>query len=645
MVQRQSDVKAMSTGTHMFLWLVLLGFWSGAAALRAQPLDYLWANGMGCPAPAGSADAGYATKVDPSGNVYVTGAFTGTVDFDPGANVANLTATGVGGDIYVAKYDGLGNYLWAFRMGGTAPDEGLALALAPAGVGVYVTGRYFMPSQDKAFLMLVDAMGNVQWTQFISGGSSNCFVHGRAIAVDPSGNILLTGSYTWTVDLDPGAGALTYTSNGSTNIYLAKYDPSGNLIWGISAGSTGTDIASGLAIDAAGDIYLTGRFTGTVDFDPGPGVVNRTATSTDAVVAKYSSAGALLWLNGFGGTGVDDAIAVALDPSGNVVVTGAFFSSMDIDPGAGVVNLTSAGLDDVFLVSFDQNGNFNWGGAMGGSGADTGRGVAVDALEICVTGRFSATADMDPSAAVSNLTSVAASQDVFIAQYTFGGSLVAAQGVGGVGPDVGNSIDLYPNGDVVITGPFWNTADFDPNAGMANLTALASGDSYVARYVRNTVLPVELVYFDAECSGAAVLLEWSTASESNSDHFDVERSTDGTAWETIGSVAAAGQSIQTVAYRIEDAHPLNGTAYYRLRQFDTDGSATTSLIVAVDACQDAHVVREVLFDAGGRQVPTWNGTSEALADGVYLLRSEYSNGSVKARQVPVVAGRIGAIKD
>ena len=123
-----------------------------APSLLAQPLDYLWANGMGCPAPAGSADAGYATKVDPSGNVYVTGAFTGTVDFDPGANAANLTATGVGGDIYVAKYDGLGNYLWAFRLGGTAPDEGLAMALAPGGGGVYVTGRWFQPSQDLSLI-------------------------------------------------------------------------------------------------------------------------------------------------------------------------------------------------------------------------------------------------------------------------------------------------------------------------------------------------------------------------------------------------------------------------------------------------------------------------------------------------------------
>ena len=115
-------------------------------------------------------------------------------------------------------------------------------------------------------------------------------MHGRAIAIDPAGNILLTGSYTWTVDLDPGPGAMTFTSNGSTNIYLAKYDPSGNFIWGISAGSTGTDIASGLAVDAAGDIYLTGRFTGTVDFDPGPGLVNGTAIGIqDAVVAKYSS--------------------------------------------------------------------------------------------------------------------------------------------------------------------------------------------------------------------------------------------------------------------------------------------------------------------------------------------------------------------
>lgn len=620
--------------------MVFVCSYYGVSPLCAQPLDYLWANGMGCPAPAGSADAGYATKVDPSGDVYVTGAFTGTVDFDPGVNVATLTATGVGGDIYVAKYDGLGSYLWAFRMGGTAPDEGLALALAPGGAGVYVTGRWFQPSQDKAFLTLVDPAGNVQWTKLISGGSTNCSAHGRAIAIDPVGNILLTGSYTWTVDLDPGPGAMTYTSNGSTNIYLAKYDPSGNFIWGISAGSTGTDIASGLAVDGTGDIYLTGRFTGTVDFDPGPGVVNRTATSTDAVVAKYSSAGTLLWVNGFGGTGVDDAIAVSLDPAGNVVVTGAFFSTMDIDPGAGVVNITAAGLDDAFLVSFNSNGAFNWGGAMGGIGADTGRGLVVDAVEICVTGRFSATADMDPSVGTAALVSVAASQDVFIAQYTLGGSYIVAQGVGGVGPDVGNGIDLYPGGDVVITGPFWNTADFDPNAGVADITALASGDSYVARYARSTPLPVELLSFNGRCQGATVLLEWSTASELNNDHFDVLRSGDGDQWSLIGTVAGMGNSQQLITYRFMDTDPEAGTAYYRLGQVDLDGIASPSGIIAVDPCGGSDVIGEVILDANGRVIGPWTGTSHMLPDGMYIIRSHHAGGPATSRHIAVMSNSV-----
>lgn len=607
------------------------------ATAMAQPVDYFWANGMGCPAPAGSADAGYSTKVDLNGDIYVTGAFTGTVDFDRSAAVANLTATGVGGDIYVAKYDGLGNYLWAFRMGGTAPDEGLAMALAPGGAGIYVTGRLFQPSQDKAFLILVDPAGNVQWTKLITGGSTNCFVHGRAIAIDPAGNILLAGSYTWTVDLDPGPGAFTFTSNGSTNIYLAKYDAAGNFIWAISAGSTGTDIASGLAIDGSGDIYLAGRFTGTVDFDPGASTVNRTATSTDAVVAKYTSNGALVWVNTFGGTGVDDAMAVTLDPSGNVVATGAFFSTLDIDPGAGTTMITSAGLDDAFLVSFDASGNFNWGGAMGGIGADTGRGLVTDAQTIFVTGRFSATADMDPSASTASIVSVAASQDVFIAQYALNGSYNVAQAVGGAGPDVGHAIDLYPNGDVVITGPFWNTADFDPNIGIADLTSLASGDSYVARYTREPIpLPVELIAFAGVCDHGTARLSWSTATESNNDRFDLQRSEDLVTWRTVGSLAGAGASQQRIDYQLEDQEALVGTAYYRLRQVDNDGSSTLSNVIAVEPCA-SDVVRSItVLDESGRVIAMSNSHPQYLPAGLYLVRKEYADGRQVVQRFAVI---------
>jgi hypothetical protein len=302
------------------------------------------------------------------GNVYVTGFFSATADFDPGPGTFNLTSDG-GQDIFVCKLNSDGNFVWAKDLGGNGQDNG------------------------------------------------------NSIAVDSAGNVLTTGFFTGTADFDPGPGTFNLTSSGSFDTFVSKLDSSGNFVWARDLGGNGQpgsglgSFGDGIALDKAGNVYTTGFFTLTADFDPGPGTFNLTsAGDQDIFVSKLDSGGNFVWAKGFGGTGRDDGLGITLDGAGNVYTTGSFQNTADFDPGPGTFDLTSAGSDDVFVSKLDNSGNFVWAKDLGGSDADSGSGIATFGPgNVYTTGEFQGTADFDPGPGTFNLTS-AGMQDVFLSK-------------------------------------------------------------------------------------------------------------------------------------------------------------------------------------------------------------------------------------
>ena len=203
-----------------------------------------------------STDNARGIVVDPTNNyIYVAGAYSSTsVDFDPGAGTANLSAVG-GTDIFLAKYDLSGNFVWVKSMGGTGNEN---------------------PND---------------------------------IDIDSSGNIYLTGAYNNLADFDPNAGILNLNpaSAGANDIFVAKYDSSGGVVWAKSMGGISNDIGIGVAVDGNGNVYTNGYFSGTADFDPGAGTANLTsAGGTDIFVSKLNSSGTFVFVKQFGGT-LDDS--------------------------------------------------------------------------------------------------------------------------------------------------------------------------------------------------------------------------------------------------------------------------------------------------------------------------------------------------
>ncbi len=383
--------------------------------------NFLWARSMG----GSSYDEGWFIDVDASGNVYTTGGFIGTVDFDPGSGTHNLTSAG-GEDIFIQKLDSNGSFIWAKSMGGSSWDKGNSIAVDDSG-NVYTSGNFkgtadFDPGSGTYnltsegnwdfFIQKLDANGNFLWAKSMGGTHED---KGYAIAVNTSGNIYTIGYFQGTVDFDPGSGTYDLTSAGYYDIFIQKLDANGNFIWAKSMGGSSWDIGRSIAMDASGNVYTTGYFKGTVDFDPGISTHNLTSGgSWNIFIQKLDANGNFIWAKSLGGSSDDRGYSIAVVDSGNVYTTGSYGDTVDFDPGSGTYNLTSAGYADLFIQKLDANGNFLWAKSMGGSSYDEGWSIAVDASgNIYTTGWFNDTADFDPGSGTYDLTS-AGSGDIFI---------------------------------------------------------------------------------------------------------------------------------------------------------------------------------------------------------------------------------------
>jgi len=374
-----------------------------------------------------SDDHGYSVAVDGSGNVYVTGAFAGTVDFDPGTGVDIHD----GGGAFLSKFDSSGNFLWAKTWGGSEFDSGNGVAVDGSG-NVYVTGDFsgtwvdFDPGPGvdsyssyglDIFLSKFDSSGTFVWVS-TGGWSYEEWAYG--VAVDGSGNAYVTGTYTGTVnDLYP-------------HIFLNKYDSSGTFAGAHTWGSwkQGGGVGHGVAVDGSGNVYVTGEFEGTVDFNPDPIAVDYHSSEQGSGVflGKLDPFGAFVWARTWGGNDWNGGSAVAVDGPGSVYVTG-FFSgaSVDFDPDPTAVDLHSSnGWFDVFLSKFDSSGTFEWAHTWGGSDfyRDSGNGVAVDGPgNVYVTGDFlGASVDFNPDPTEIDVHSSNGGYDAFLVKFMPDGS-------------------------------------------------------------------------------------------------------------------------------------------------------------------------------------------------------------------------------
>lgn len=323
-----------------------------------------------------------------------------------------------------------------------------------------------------------------QWAKSFGGASQD---FGSSIAVDASGNVCSSGFFHDSADFDPGPGTYNLYSAGSREIFISKLDSNGDFLWAKQMGSSQADEAKSITVDALGNVYTTGYFQDTVDFDPGPGIYNLiSASSYDVFVLKLAPNGNFIWAKNMGTTSGEEGNDIIVDGSGNVYTIGQFALISDFNPGPGTYNLTADSLwfYDIFISKLDSSGNFVWAKRLGGTTEDIAYSIALDGSgNIYSTGYFTGKADFDPGPGIYYLYA-AGGRDIFVSKLDSFGNFVWAKNMGEAtgGPnELGSDILTDPMGNVYTTGWFWGIADFDPGPGVYNLNGFSSLDIFISK--------------------------------------------------------------------------------------------------------------------------------------------------------------------
>ncbi len=461
--------------------------------------NFEWAKGIG-----GSGDdRGNVVRLDASGNIYIAGSFSETVDFDPGVGVSNLTSTGEM-DLFVAKYDANGNFLWVQSDGNIYDDLVLDMAVDASG-NAHITGYGEIVSDGSERAMFVaklDASGNTSWEHSFYSDNNN--VGGYSLAIDATGNVYVGGNFNGNVsfDPDPGSSVGDRTSTGNlsmTDGYILKLTSGGIYDWVQQfAVSNANASVNSIAIDVSGNIYSTGQYwNNAIDCDPGPGTEYLSNSGNgDIFISKLNSSGDYVWGKSIGGGSTETGFSIAVDNLG-VYATGYFEGTVDFDPGTGTNNIASAGSRDAFIVRLDLNGEFDWAHGIGSTGDDRGNELTTDgAGNIYTVGVFEETVDFDPEAGTHNLTSLG-DKDVFVSKLNNNGVFQWANSFGAASPpmpvpgfsasDFGNSIVLGASDTIYTTGNFVETVDFDFGAGTSNIVSNnGTRDVFFTKWSQNT---------------------------------------------------------------------------------------------------------------------------------------------------------------
>lgn len=396
--------------------------------------EYQWAMNAGA---VSNTESAMAIALDASSNVYITGNFSGTnIDFNPSPTVANTLTTNGGNDMFLAKYSTDGAYLWAFNMGGSViggTESGLGLAV-DAGNNVYVTGNIvstagaiinFNPlgtanslsakGSNDIFLAKYNSAGQNQWAFIVGLAAAE---YARGLAMDASDNIYITGEINGTsvVNMNPLGIANNITGHGLTDIFVAKYNSNGICQWASAIGSATNDVGNAIAVDASGNTYVTGSFTGTnVDFDQGAGTANLSAAGNlDVFVAKYNTNGQYQWAFPIGGSSAstnDIGYSITTDANSNVFVSGVYNNAVvDFNPSpTTTANLNQVGGQDAFVAKYNTSGQYQWAYALASSGTDIVYSI-IPGLNrtFHIGGCIGAATDLDPSSGSSIRTPLAA---------------------------------------------------------------------------------------------------------------------------------------------------------------------------------------------------------------------------------------------
>ena len=431
------------------------------AAATDLPAPTGWIFQAGCK---GKTSQYWIQKVvgDGAGNTFFTGWFIRTACIDKAKLVA--PGTMIARDSYVAKVDASGKFAWVAHIAGYNHDDALTLAVDKAG-NSYVAGQFSAvegnagvkfgaitrycgtdtkPQNNCSFVAKLDAAGKFLWV--ISGNTKDGGMWPGDLAVDHTGALLVTGYIMGSVTL----GSFTLTAK-TPKLFLGRLDGSGKWLQAVATGGISQiKNTTYLALDAAGNRYVTGSYLGQASF--GTTVLSSTGQE-DLFVTKVDPAGKVLWALSAGGPGADRPRGIALDNAGNALVVGYIWSQITI----GSFKLGMAGEADGFVFKLTPQGKVLWAVASHGSGKEWPMDIAVDASgNSYIAGAYSGTARFGSISMKSKVDS----PDGFLARLDKDGKFTRAISWGSIDHDVVNGIVLDAASSIYVVGIFKEKSTF-----------------------------------------------------------------------------------------------------------------------------------------------------------------------------------------
>jgi len=536
---------------------------------QATSVPYKWVNSPSGPLE----EMAYGITTDYAGaNTYVTGKFQ-SKPLNMG-NGITITHTGMK-DYFVAKYNGQGECVWAHEGGGDVTTEGRDVVIDQDG-NIAVTGGLYGNSifggiplvgsgNWDVVVVKYNPNGDVLWAK---KGSSYRQDRGNGITIDNLGNYLVVGYF-------GGAGVDTANFNGykltgygDRDIFVAKYNTNGDLLWVKAAGSSSSgEEGWGIAVDNDNNIYIAGMYQGTANF----GTLQTTGMAgKDVFVSKLSPNGDFLWVKTL--LSPKDIVVADLEISttkDEIAIAGYFTDTVIVNN----VMQFSNGSEDAFVARYSLDGMLNSLYHFGGALADRASGIsAAGGNKFWVVGNFYGTMTLGGTTLASS-----GDRDAFMTLLDNNNDHIYFNVGGGTSDDFCTDVSCDGAGNAFVTGYYNNTANF----GSFQVTSAGDDEMYVAR-IGDFIVPVELISFNAENIDGKVNLNWVTATETNNYGFDIERSFDKIRFEKIAFINGKGTSSVINNYNYVDNTNFNGVVYYRLKQTDFDGTHHYSDIVEVN---------------------------------------------------------------
>lgn len=477
--------------------LILVFFLTLSSNLNSQSFKFDWVKHIYGTVSGSDISPQTDAVIDTEGNLIILGGFDGTVDFDPGPGITNLTAIDLR-DIFIIKLDSIGDLIWAIQIGGIGVETGNSLAIDSAN-NIYLTGTFngncdFDPGPDSVnliskgnrdfFIEKLNSNGSLVWVKQIGG---NGYEESNSIAVDSNENIFITGFFDDSVDFDPGIDTFVLIASGNANSFIEKFDSDGNFLWVKSIDGIGSTSGYKLIIDHTGNIYSIGNMSGQsgIDFDPGPGTFF--LSGYGKYVYKLDASGSFVWASLINYSYVSSYRAsFIMDNAGNFYLTDSYVGTGDFDPGPGIVSLSTvnSGYSEGFVLKLDSNGQFVWVKQIKGNGNSYEGTYCITSDSSCnvyVSGFYSGFCDFDPGSGNAIFTNSSGS-NAFILKLDSASNFIWVKLLEGTFTH-GLKL-LIHNNNLYDIGTFGNTTDFDPSDGTFFLTSFNFSDLFIDKFAQ-----------------------------------------------------------------------------------------------------------------------------------------------------------------